>query len=167
MRIYMHMRTVRLALIALLLVSAGFAQQKIPLNPKLYDPAADARKEIAEALKESARWHKRILLVFGGNWCLDCQVLDYRFHQEPEKSIIDSSYKVIHVDIGHADKNLDLASEYHVPINKGVPGIAVLDSDGKLLYSQENGEFESARSLDPQQIVAFLEKWKPNAVSSK
>jgi len=42
-----------------------------------------------------------------------------------------------------------------------VPALAVLDSDGRLLYSQKNGEFESMRSTDPRSVTAFLRKWAP------
>jgi len=38
-----------------------------------------------------------------------------------------------------------------------------LDSTGKLLFSQENGEFENARSLAPEDLLQFLNKWKPRA----
>jgi thioredoxin 1 len=67
---------------------------------------------------------------------------------------------VIHVDIGKADKNLDLAQRYGIPLNKGVPAVAVLESDGTLLYSQKNGEFEPARRLGASVFVDFLERWK-------
>jgi hypothetical protein len=67
---------------------------------------------------------------------------------------------VIHVDIGHADKNLDLADKYGIPLNKGVPAVAVLDADGTLLYSQKNGEFEPARRLDGRVFVEFLKRWQ-------
>src|SRR5438309_6230738 len=63
---------------------AGAQDQPDPpfrLNPRLYNPFADAKTEIADAVKQARQDHKRILLVFGGNWCLDCHVLDYRFHQ--------------------------------------------------------------------------------------
>ena len=39
--------------------------------------------------------------------------------------------------------------------------IHVSDSNGKLLYSQQGGEFEKARSLAPEDVLAFLNKWKP------
>ncbi len=41
--------------------------------------------------------------------------------------------------------------------------MAVLDSNGKLLYSQQGGEFEKARALAPEDVLAFLNKWKPPA----
>jgi hypothetical protein len=69
---------------------------------------------------------------------------------------------VVHVDIGEGKLNPDLVSEYQIPLKKGVPALAVLDSDGKLLYTA-HGEFEAARSMDPDDIAAFLNKWKkPN-----
>jgi len=37
----------------------------------------------------------------------------------------------------------------------------VLGSDGTLLYSQKQGEFESAKRISKEDVVAFLEKWKP------
>lgn len=133
-----------------------------PLNNKeIYDPSADPNKEIAETLQTAAAAHKRVLVVFGGNWCFDCHVLDEAFHSPEIAPTLDKSFQVVHIDIGHIDKNLDVAKKYDVPLDRGVPAIAVLDSDGKLLFSQKRGEFEAARSLVPEDILAFLNKWKP------
>jgi hypothetical protein len=67
---------------------------------------------------------------------------------------------VVHVDIGRNDKNADLVKKDNVPVEaKGIPSVAVLDSKGHTLYT--TGEFDSARSADPQQIVKFLDTWKP------
>jgi thioredoxin 1 len=131
-------------------------------NLNLYHKDADARKEIKEAVATAAKNHERVILVFGGNWCYDCHVLDQAFHQNDVASILEKNFQVVHVDIGDdGKKNNDLAAEYKTPLNKGVPVLAILGPDGKVLYSQQNGEWESARSLDPDDVIAFLEKWKP------
>jgi thioredoxin-related protein len=131
-------------------------------NPNLYNTDADARVEIREAVAKAKSGHERVLLVFGGNWCYDCHVLDQAFHQADVAPIVEKNFQVVHVDIGtDGKKNHDLAAEYKVPLDKGVPAMAILDPDGKLLYSQVNGEFESARSMDPDDVLAFLTKWKP------
>ncbi|MGE5111118.1 MAG: thioredoxin family protein [Acidobacteriaceae bacterium] len=136
--------------------------QPSKLNPHLYNVKANAKKEIAETIAAAKKDHKRIILVFGGNWCYDCHVLDYCFHQPDVEPLVDKNYHVVHVDIGAEErKNTDLVEKYKIPIEKGVPALAVLDSDGSLLYSQQNGEFESARSMDPDDVIAFLNKWKP------
>jgi len=52
-------------------------------------------------------------------------------------------------------------NKYEVPLKRGIPGLAVLDSNGKLVYSQKNGEFENARAMSQADFLAFLNKWKP------
>ncbi len=74
---------------------------------------------------------------------------------------MNKNFVVVHVNIGEYDKNLDLAEKYDVPLKRGVPASAVLGSDGTLLYSQKQGEFESAKRISKEDVVAFLEKWKP------
>ena len=49
-----------------------------------------------------------------------------------------------------------------MPLDKGIPALAVLEGDGKLVVSQKNGEFEDARSLTPEALLEFLNKWKPD-----
>jgi thiol:disulfide interchange protein len=126
----------------------------------LYPAGANAKKEIAAALQRSARDHKRVLLVFGGNWCYDCHVLDRALHEGTAARIVKESFLLVHVDIGEADKNLDLAKQYNIPLEKGVPAVAVLGSDGKLLYSSGNGEFEAARLMMKKDLNAFLLRWQ-------
>jgi len=138
-------------------------KQPLKLNPNLYNPQADAKLEIKEALEHAARGHKNVILVFGGNWCYDCHVLDLAFHHPEIEPTLKAHFLVVHVDVGEYDKNLDLAEQYQVPLKKGVPALAVLASDGKLLYSQRGGEFEAARSLAPEDVIAFLKKWQPAA----
>ncbi|MGC1964618.1 MAG: thioredoxin family protein, partial [Candidatus Sulfotelmatobacter sp.] len=71
-------------------------------------------------------------------------------------------YEVVHVDIGpDGKKNADLAKQFQVPLDKGVPALAVADSAGKVVVSQKNGEFENARAMTPEALLEFLNKWKP------
>jgi thiol:disulfide interchange protein len=153
------MRHLTAGVLLLGFATTAFAQSPTPART-VYDESADARAEIAKAITQAQHDHKRILLVFGGNWCGDCLALDARFHESPSDSIIKAGFLVIHVDIGHMDKNVDLADKYGIPLNKGVPAVAVLESDGRLLYSQRNGEFEPARRLEPGAFVDFLNRWK-------
>jgi hypothetical protein len=136
-------------------------KQVFKKDKDLYPASADARAEIYEAEGKAAKEHKRVLLVFGANWCYDCHVLDLAFHR-PEFVPVVTSYEVVHVDIRpDGKKNADLAQQYGVPLDKGIPALAVLESDGKLLVSQKNGEFENARAMTPEALLAFLNKWMP------
>jgi thiol:disulfide interchange protein len=100
--------------------------------------------------------------MFGGNWCIDCHILDASFHSKDTAPILAANYVVVHVSIGdEGDKNLDIAKKYDTPMDKGVPALAVLDPDGTVVYSQKQGEFESSLKIGPEDVARFLEKWKP------
>ncbi len=135
-------------------------KQPLRLDPKLYDPAADAHNDIRAALARASHEHKRVLLVFGGNWCYDCHVLEAAFHDPAIKPTLDHNYVLVHVDVGEYNKNLDLAQKYAVPLDKGVPALVVLGSDGAVVFNQPAG-LSAARSLSPEDILSFLKKWKP------
>jgi Thioredoxin-like len=138
------------------------ARLRQPLGKKdIYPADANPSKEITEALHSATTSRKRVLVVFGGNWCFDCHVLDEAFHSPEIAPTLNKFFLVVHVDIGEMNKNLDIAKKYQVPLDRGVPAVAVLDSDGKLLFSQKRGEFEAARSMAPEDILAFLHTWQP------
>lgn len=136
-------------------------KQPTSVTKDIYPASIDAHAEINHALQDAAGTHKRVILVFGANWCYDCHVLDLAFHRADLSSVLQHNYEVVHVDVGNGDKNQDIMQQYHVPMAKGIPALAVLDGNGKLLYSQTGGEFEKARSLAPEDLLQFLNKWKP------
>ena len=41
-----------------------------------------------------------------------------------------------------------------------MPALAVLDSNGKLIYSQQAAEFGDMRYMYPTSVTDFLNKWK-------
>jgi thioredoxin-related protein len=141
----------------------AYLKQPATVSKNIYPDNADAHKEIKEAEERAAEKHKRVLLVFGANWCYDCHVLDLAFHRSDFTSAM-AGFEVVHVDIGEeGKKNTDLAKQFQVPREKGIPALAVIESDGKLVVSQKNSEFENARAMTPQKLLEFLNKWKPEA----
>lgn len=147
-------------LVAIQRTDAFKLEQPMSLDAKLYPPASGARQEISHALSEASKTHKRVLVIFGADWCYDCHVL-HRALQRPDIApTLKGNYEVVHVDVGQGDKNQDLMNEYQVPMRRGIPAMAVLDASGQLLYSQKNGEFERARALGPEDLLEFLNKWK-------
>ena len=150
----------QLAAAVLLLLAAGAAN---PASRDIYPDPSQAKADLAAALRTAAATHKRVLLDFGGNWCGDCKVLDIYFHNPQNLSILESGFVLVHINIGYMDRNQDIAKRYEVPIEKGVPALAVLDEHGKLLYSQRSGQFEAMRRMDPSAVTHFLVQWKPGS----
>lgn len=153
-------------LIAVERTDAPTLKQPSTMAKNIYPADADAHTEIKEAEERAARSGKRLLLVFGANWCFDCHVLDLAFQSPELAPIVVANYEIVHVDLGpEEEKNADLVAQYEIPLKKGIPAIAVADSDGKLIVSQKNGEFEDARVLTAEVLAEFLNKWKPARVN--
>jgi thiol-disulfide isomerase/thioredoxin len=128
----------------------------------MYPPVERAKADVEGALLKAAKSGKRVIVDFGGNWCTDCKVLDINMKKPENAALLDQHFVVVHVNVG--DKgitdNFDVAERFGVPLKKGVPALAVLESDGRLVYAQKSGEFESMRSMDPKSVNDFLNRWK-------
>ena len=128
----------------------------------MYPPVDRAKADIESALKHAATSKKRVIVDFGGNWCTDCRILDINLKKPENTALLEKSFVMVHVNVG--DKgitdNFDVAERYGIPLKKGVPALAVLESDGRVVYAQKSGEFESMRSMDPKSVNDFLNRWK-------
>ena len=145
------------ALVAVALLAPGYSAAAEPIYPDI----SKAQGDIDAALKRAAATNRRVLVDFGGNWCGDCKVLDINFHKPENAALLESKFVLVHVNVGDKgiDANFDVAERYGIPLKKGVPALAVLESDGRLVYSQKNGEFEDMRKMDPKSVHDFLTQW--------
>ncbi len=139
---------------ALLLATTLAAQAGGP--PPIYDEAADAKAAVKATLAEAEKAKLPVLVVFGANWCGDCRMLDATFKSGPSAPLIAKSFKVVKVDVGRFDRNVDIAEAYRVPLKKGIPAVAVLSPQGKLLYATEGGELADARKMGDQGVYDFF-----------
>jgi thiol:disulfide interchange protein len=126
-----------------------------------YDEKADAHQQITAAIAEGAKAHRNVILVFGANWCPDCRALDAQMHKEELAALIATNYEVVKVDVGQLNKNQDISQKYHVPLEHGIPALAVLNRRGKLLYAMDQGQFSDARHMSDESIKEFFVKWEP------
>jgi thioredoxin 1 len=139
------------------MVFTGVALAAGPIYPETSRAEADVKAALAEAAKSK----RRVLVDFGGNWCGDCKVLDAHFQKAENAALLGSRYVLVHVNVGDKgiDSNFALAERYGIPLKKGVPALAVLEPDGRVVYAQKSGEFESMRAMDPKSVNDFLVKW--------
>jgi thioredoxin len=128
---------------------------------EIYDATADATRDIAVAVASAQRSGKNVILDFGANWCGDCHALESQMKREDLAPLIARNYVVVHIDVARFDKNLDVAAKYHVPIRNGIPALAVLNSQGTLLYAMDQGQFADARTISHESVRDFFLKWVP------
>ena len=158
------LRAAVLGLAGLLPTAAVVAQVAPPAVPAvhrhIYPEISEAQTDVDTALHQAAAQHKRVLLIFGGDWCGDCQVLDINLHDSTNTDLLARNFIVVHVNIGHMDENVDLAARYGVPLKRGVPAVSVIDAHGKVIHAQATGEFADMRHMDPRTVNEFLNQWK-------
>jgi len=106
--------------------------------------------------------NRKLLIVFGADWCPDCQSLKDRFFNNPEiAGILHEKYLTIHVDVGRFDKNLLFSEQFDSPQKKGIPALVILDPNEpkKILATTKGGEFSSARTMSDEAIAKFLSEY--------
>ena len=86
-----------------------------------YDEAADAKAEIQSTLVQAQRSKVPVLVVFGANWCGDCKVLDMAFKSGASAPLVQKSFKVVKVNVGKFDRNVDIAEYYGLPLKNKIP----------------------------------------------
>jgi thioredoxin 1 len=129
----------------------------IPPGPLPYDTSADPQRDLVAALADARKAGKRVLVVFGANWCEDCRVLDRELHSGSKAAeLVGRRYDVVKVDVGDFDKNLDFAKLYGEPIKKGIPSIVVVTPTNEVVYQTRAGELADARSMGSDGIYTFF-----------
>ena len=141
-----------------------FAQEK-----KLYDPSADADKDITTALKKAKAENKFVLLQGGGNWCGWC-IEFARFCKADKKidSVINASFVWYHLNYSKENENKKLFAKYGYPQRFGFPVFIILDGDGNRIHTQNSAYLEDGKkSYSKDKVQEFLEVWSPNALNPK
>jgi thioredoxin-related protein len=133
----------------------------------IYDKTADATVQVAKAVERAKRDNKRILLMFGGDWCGWCHKLHDLFKNDREVAqLLYNEYVLVTVDtvapnaqpLLETCKNALSKEESKRPF--GYPFLAVLDSDKKLVTPQQTDVLEEGDHHDPKKVADFLTKWK-------
>jgi hypothetical protein len=142
--------------------------------PKLYNETANAKDAIDGAVKAADTDDIRVLINWGANDNPRCAA--YATAQRAKEtnatfSWFSDEYKPVYVDVGNADKNLDLAKAYGVKLDADtLPALTVLDQKGKVVANVSSKDLAAAEGagFDPKKIAAFLTQYKapaPDAIA--
>ncbi len=120
-----------------------------------YDESADAKTQIAVALRDAAAAKEPVLLIFGANWCEDCQALDHALKSGKNAELM-RRFKIVKVDVGHFDHNVDISTAYGNATKKGIPSAVIVSPQNKILFMTRAGELADARSMSEDGIYQFF-----------
>ncbi|MEO5943318.1 MAG: thioredoxin family protein [Ferruginibacter sp.] len=133
---------------------------------KLYNPDADAAKDIAQAVAKAKAEHKFVLIQGGGNWCKWCLEFARFAKADPQiDSVITNCYVIYHLNYSEENKNHDEYSKLGYPQRFGYPVFVILNGDGERIHTQNSEYLENGKgSYDKNKVQSFLEMWSPHAL---
>ncbi len=103
-------------------------------------------------------------MVFGSDWCPDCEAFKKALSHRLLTPIVDPSYVVVKVSVGNRDRNIDLMEQYGMSVESGIPAVAIVEPDGSLVVAQLDGEFRNASCLlSVAEMVSFFHRYAPPA----
>ena len=133
----------------------------------IYDKGADANVQVARAGERAKHGDKRILLMFGGDWCGWCHKLHDLFKTNREVAqVLSNEYELVTIDLESPNATpllktcKEALSKDELRRGVGYPFLAVLDADGKVVTAQRTDVLEEADHHDPKLVTGFLEKWQ-------
>lgn len=148
--------------LVLFIGASAFAQEA-----KLYNPSADAKKDIEAAIKKAKAEHKFVLIQGGGNWCRWC-IEFARFAKADPKidSVIRSSFVWYHLNYSKENENKAMFSRLGWPQRFGYPVFIILNEKGERLHTQNSEYLEDGKnSYNQQKVQSFLEMWSPRVLN--
>lgn len=129
-----------------------------------FDESADAMQEVDAALLAAKATGKLPLLVLGGNWCHDSRGLAEKFADEPLKTLVEAKYLPVWVDVGHRDRNLNVARRFGVNELIGTPTVIVLSPEGRLLNADSVHDWRTADSRTLEVAISYFESFAGGAI---
>jgi len=131
----------------------------------LYNPDANAEKDIAAAVKKAKAEHKFVLMQAGGNWCVWCKRFSLTVANDPKlDSIVNADFVFYHLNYSSENKNEKLFAKYGYPQRFGFPVFIILDDKGNRIHTQNSAYLEQGKGYDKDKIAAFFEAWSPKAL---
>jgi|TARA_B110000008_G_scaffold168181_1_gene168095 thiol-disulfide isomerase/thioredoxin len=129
---------------------------KLPL-PLPYNGEEYSAEQINDFLDETLQQSKQPILIFGGNWCPDCRILDGTLQLPTIKKFMNKNYNIMHIDVGRYDKNMELISYFGIPKEKGVPRVLVFDKNKIVINKKSTKEWTTARDRRKQEVFDYFQ----------
>jgi thioredoxin-related protein len=140
------------------------AQEK----PHLYNPDADAKADIAAAVKQAGKQHKNVLLQIGGNWCSWCLRFNDKVNTDTAlNNTMNSNYVVLHVNYSKENENDAVLASLGYPQRFGFPVFIILDAKGNRLNTQNSEYLEEGKGYSKDKVLEFFKAWTPAAIDPK
>ena len=133
-----------------------------PSAQKPFDEHVSGKTLLNDALVRAQTESKRVLLLFGANWCPYCKALnDLMASDVTVREIVEKSYVVVRIDVGSSDgnRNTALIDRYEAPVFRdGIPALVITDAKGNRLAPNRDNPWTLKDSTGTDRVIAFLKQ---------
>ncbi len=126
--------------------------------PLPYDEKVVDSLQLDEFIDLSISKGKQPVVIFGGNWCPDCRILDGTLKMPSIESFMSEHFEIMHIDVGRYDKNMELMDYFGVAREKGVPRVIVFDKEMNILNSSSTKEWTTVRDRKMQDVFDYFQE---------
>jgi rhodanese-related sulfurtransferase/thioredoxin-related protein len=154
-----------LLLLAVFLAPFGAAAPEYArMGPDIFDAKIGAEALIAHALTLATPDQKRVLLLFGANWCPWCRRLHAALAQDRAVGArLREHFVLVYIDANTRNdkqRNAKVIERYDNPVQFGLPVFVVLDHQGRQLATRETGSLAAESDAQvAERVLAFLTEW--------
>ena len=131
----------------------------MPPLPLPYNNKNISSRLLDSFINEAINENLQPVIIFGGNWCPDCRILDGTLELPTVKKFLNEHYKIMHIDIGRYDKNMELMSHLKIEQKNGVPRVVIFNFQKEILNSSTSSEWTTARDRKQQEIFNYFQKY--------
>jgi len=124
----------------------------------IFDSYADFKTDLSAALEQSSKQNKKVIIEYGGDWCIWSERI-YSVLEKPKfKKFIDDNFIFIRCYVGR-----DWESSFSETIEfleiESVPYFSLLDSTGKFIANQETETYEILWFYNERKLFGLFKEW--------
>ena len=123
-----------------------------------YAEAPPAMPALDAAFAAAAREDKRVLAIFGGDWCPDCRIFGGMLTIPALADFVDAHFEVVKIDAERTgETNADAIARFGYDDGlTGYPTVVVVTADGEVVNRADAAEWRTARERRPQEVADWL-----------
>lgn len=132
------------------------------IGEDIYDTRADGQMQIDAALQQAALSNKRVLVIFGANYCRGCRALEKILTEEADiAALTRDKLVVLHVDVNKFKKRNQEVKDRYFPNFPGAPSVVLLEASGTKLEQKSGLKWTTSdkKAFDPEKIRTSLLEW--------
>ena len=124
----------------------------------IFDESLDFDAILNDALVRSKEAKKRILIEFGGDWCIWSHRMNRVVESKKFKSFIDDNFIFLRCTINSSGE-CSYPSDREYPDIRSIPHFILLDENANVIGSQDTPSFEFLWFYKKWELYNFLKKW--------